>query len=206
MPCRLARRSPASRVASAACEDRRSCSPERSATSSSDYSPSDWFSTQSIASCSSRAAATAGRRVEASLPELRLALGERLTYRAVASRTSRIASSRVKSVLELLGPDELEVVGRRVVLGVLALARPAEAADREVEAGELNCRSSQPHGTKSTTRPPRRAGERRARPRGRRGVAAAAPLVGERRRSPTHATTSPCRRSGAAAPRSARAT
>ena len=49
-------RSPASRKRLAASRTVSNSRPERSATSSSDTSPSDWFSTQSIASCSSCAA------------------------------------------------------------------------------------------------------------------------------------------------------
>ena len=42
-----------------------------------------------------------------------------------------------QSVFELIGPNEVEIVGRRVVFVELTLAGPAQTADRQVEPGRV---------------------------------------------------------------------
>ena len=82
-----------------------------------------------------------GRRrraaVEPPLAELRLALRERFTYAPIVLEDVEDLEHRLERFLERLGPDEVEVVRRRVVLRELALARAAQAADGEVEPGRV---------------------------------------------------------------------
>ena len=79
-------------------------------------SPSDWFSTQSIASCSLLGPPHRRRRVETAL--VRAAArpcGERFTYRASCSRTSRIAERRRAATPRAARADERR--GRRPTSG-----------------------------------------------------------------------------------------
>ena len=95
--------------------------------------PSDWFKTQSIASCS-RGRPSPRRPVEASLPELRLALGREVHLRRFVLEDVETSSDGVERLLEPLRPDQLEVVCGRVVLGKLTLERAREAAHGQVES------------------------------------------------------------------------
>ena len=87
-----------------------------------------------MASCASPAAASSGRPIEAALPELRLALGREVHQRVVVLEDVQNLEHGVKRLLEPLRPDQLEVVGGRVVLGKLALERAREAAYGQVES------------------------------------------------------------------------
>ena len=68
--------------------------------------------------------------------ELRLALRVEV-LRQVRSRSQHVEDARARRerVGERLGRDEVEVVGGGVVLGVLAVRRAAQPADRQVETG-----------------------------------------------------------------------
>ena len=75
--------------------------------------------------------------------ELRLAVGREVAVAAVALEHVDDRSHDVERLGQARGGDEVEVVGRRVVLGELAVAAAHQRADRQRGSpGELYWRSS----------------------------------------------------------------
>ena len=72
--------------------------------------------------------------VEAALPELRLASRREVSIRPVMLEDVEDVEGGSECRLEAIGADEVEVVGRRVVLRKLALERASETPDGKVEA------------------------------------------------------------------------
>ena len=76
----------------------------------------------------------ADHAIEPTATELRLALGVQVDEPAVALEHVHDVVDRLQRPGELRRLDEVEVVARRVVLGILAVHRATQPTDREVEA------------------------------------------------------------------------
>ena len=76
----------------------------------------------------------ADRAVEPPAAELRLALRVLVHEAAVALEDVDDVDDRLERARELRGPHEVEVVARRVVLGIFTVHRPTQPADRKVES------------------------------------------------------------------------
>src|SRR5581483_11660789 len=78
-------------------------------------------------------APTSDRAVEAAAAELRFAFRVEIAVAPVCLEGADHLAAQTETPLQLRLPDEAEVVGRRVVLGELAVGRPGQAADGEIE-------------------------------------------------------------------------
>src|SRR5262245_9884523 len=81
-----------------------------------------------------RILAPADCAVKATSPELRLALCDRISVCAVVFQNIYHVDDNAIRLSQMLGPDEFEVICRRMILRDGAVLAPLEQADRQIEA------------------------------------------------------------------------
>ena len=79
----------------------------------------------------------AERGVEPAPAQLGLAVGLGVEVAAVAVERAHDVFEHVQGLRQRLGPDQVQTVARRVVLGVLAMRRPRQPAHGQVEPGAV---------------------------------------------------------------------
>ena len=84
----------------------------------------------------------ADRPVEAAAPELRLALRARVAIDSVAFKHLDDLLERLQGIDEMLRPDEIEVVGGRVIFGKVPFGDRIRQPTGRLNPGEQYCRSS----------------------------------------------------------------
>ena len=119
--------------------------------SSSERPPSDWFSDpeqRELVECQGRLRRALGR--DRASPSCGSPLGERLRYARSCSRTSRIASAACSDSSRRSGRMSSRSSADEWYSGNSPSRERVRQPTGRSKPGELNCRSSQPHGTKSS--------------------------------------------------------
>ena len=82
--------------------------------------------------------------VEASFAQLGLAVWRQVGIDRIAFESLQDIGENGIAFSQGVGPNEIEVVGRRVIFGILAVRRSRKSSDRQIETGGQYWRSSYP--------------------------------------------------------------